>query len=81
MMDSRRYDDARSTSEEYEVQLEVDGASTASISTTSNMFSGNSCFMGGSYYHVRGDAHFSSLFQHSFGAPNSRSPTISYHLS
>ena len=31
------------------------------------MFSGNSCIMGGSYYNVRGNAHFSPLFQVSFG--------------
>ena len=37
-----------------------------------NMFSGNSCIMGGSYYNVRGDAHFSMLLQVSFGVP----PTV-----
>ena len=57
--------DPLTTSEKFE-------AAGASNNTTSgNMFSasGNSCFMGGSYYNVRGNAHFSSLLQVSFGAP------------
>ena len=33
-----------------------------------NMFSGKSCFMGGSYYNVRGNAHFSQSSQVPFGA-------------
>ena len=53
-------------------------AAGASNNTTSgNMISGNACFMGGSYYNVRGNAHFSSLFQSSSGAPDSLSPTSS----
>ena len=52
---------------------EKSGTAGACNNTTSgNMFTGNSCFMGGSYYNVRGNAHFSSLFQVSFGAP----PTV-----
>ncbi|KAF8812880.1 hypothetical protein BYT27DRAFT_7335346 [Phlegmacium glaucopus] len=56
-----RYDDPRPTSEACETAGANDG------NTTGNMFSSNSCFMGGSYYHVRGDAHFSSLPQVSPG--------------
>ena len=39
--------------------------------STGNMFSSDSCFMGGSYYHVGGDAHFSQLLQVRPGVPNS----------
>jgi hypothetical protein len=49
---------------------EAAGASNNTVS--GNMFSGNSLFTGGSYYHVGGDAHISSLSQVSFGAPDSR---------
>ena len=49
-----------------------EAAGACSNTTSGNMFSGNSCFMGGSYYNVRGNAHFSPLFQVSFGAP----PTV-----
>ena len=65
MNSTRRYDDPRSTSEE----TEAAGASDSTTSGT-NMFSSYSCFTGGSYYHVRGDAHFSPLFQVSSGKPN-----------
>lgn len=51
-----RYDGSRSLSE-----------TTHGATTTGNMFSSDSCFMGGFYYHVRGDAHFSPLLQASHG--------------
>ena len=45
-----------------------EAAGASNNTTGGNMFSGNSCIMGGSYYNVRGNAHFSPLFQVSFGA-------------
>ena len=71
-----RHDDPMLMSEESEV------ARAGNSTTSGNMFSSNnSCFMGGSYYNVQGDAHFSPFFQVSFGAPYSRIPTIFIILS
>ena len=55
--------------EEKESSEKSQDAGASDNTTSGNMFSvnGNSCFMGGSYYHVRGNAQFSP-FQVSLGA-------------
>jgi len=61
-----RYDSLRSSER-------CEAANASGNNTTGNMFSNDSCFMGGSYYHVGGDAYFSPLLQIPPGASHLRS--------